>query len=248
MKTEPIVPARIAFDGAVPLAPDFGDRYHAEAGALEQAHHVFLRGNGLPQRWAGQRRFTIVETGFGLGNTDPATWDAWRREPHRCERLDFVSIDRHPPDRADLARAQAASPLRELADRLVASWPPLTPNLHRLDFDGVRLLLGFGDVAALLPRLVLRADAFFLDGFAPGRNPAMWQRRVFKALGRLAAPGATAAAFAACHLERGAGRARWPGREWLRGDTRRRLRRQAVDDVGPLCPCLRAAPGAGATR
>jgi tRNA 5-methylaminomethyl-2-thiouridine biosynthesis bifunctional protein len=195
LKTRPIVPARIVFDRGAAWAPDFGDRYHAEAGALEQAEHVFLHGNGLPQRWAGQRRFTIVETGFGLGNNFLATWDAWRRDPQRCTRLDFVSVDRHPPVRADLERAHAASSLAELAQQLVAAWPPLTPNLHRLDFGAVRLLLGFGDVGALLPQLVLRADAFFLDGFAPARNAAMWDRRVFKALARLAAAGATAATW-----------------------------------------------------
>ena len=76
-------------------------------------------------------------------------------------------------------------------------WPPLTPNLHRLAFDDgrVELLLALGDIADWLPEIVASVDAFFLDGFAPDRNPAMWQPRVFKALGRLAAPGATVATW-----------------------------------------------------
>ncbi|HLL12659.1 MAG TPA: tRNA (5-methylaminomethyl-2-thiouridine)(34)-methyltransferase MnmD, partial [Rubrivivax sp.] len=189
MKTEPIEPAQIEH-GEVPFSPLYGDAYHPHMGALEQARHVFLQGNGLPQRWVGRRSFTIVETGFGLGNNFLATWDAWRTDPQRCSRLCFVSIERHPPRVADLSRAHAASRLPALAGQLIAAWPPLTPNLHVMDFEdgGVQLLLGLGDVARLLPELRAQADAFFLDGFAPARNPQMWQTRVLKALGRMAAP------------------------------------------------------------
>jgi tRNA 5-methylaminomethyl-2-thiouridine biosynthesis bifunctional protein len=196
MKTRPIVPARIDFGAApgdVPRATEFDDVYHPRVGALAQARHVFLGGNHLPQRWGGRARFVILETGFGLGNNFLATWDAWRSDPRRCERLVFVSIERHPPSRADLARAHTGSPLPELAAELARAWPPLTPNLHTLEFeDGrVQLLLALGDVAALLPGLRVQADAFFLDGFAPARNPEMWQPRILAALGRKAAPGAT---------------------------------------------------------
>ncbi|MDP1901566.1 MAG: FAD-dependent 5-carboxymethylaminomethyl-2-thiouridine(34) oxidoreductase MnmC [Rubrivivax sp.] len=200
MKTQPIVPAHIDFGAApdhLPRAPDFGDVYHPQVGALAQARHVFLGGNRLPQRWAGRSRFVILETGFGLGNNFLATWDAWRADPARCQRLHFVSIERHPPTREDLARAHAGSALPELAAELVHAWPPLTPNLHTLEFeDGrVQLLLALGDVAALLPGLRVQADAFFLDGFAPACNAEMWQPRVLAALGRKAARGATLATW-----------------------------------------------------
>lgn len=205
MKTSPIEPARIELQGdGQPRSPAFGDVYHAAAGALEQARHVFLAGNRLPARWAGRERFVVLETGFGLGNNFLATWEAWRQDPQRCRRLWFVSIDRHPPTRADLARLQAGSALPELARQLVDAWPALTPNLHRLDFESgrLRLLLGFGDATALLPQLLASVDAFFLDGFAPARNPAMWSLPVVKQLGRLAAPGATAATWSAARALR----------------------------------------------
>ena len=200
MKTQPITPAQIEFGPAVsdpPRAPAFDDIYHPHVGALAQARHVFLQGNGLPGRWAGRADFVILETGFGLGNNFLATWQAWRQDPARCERLHFVSIERHPPSAADLARAHADSPLADLALQLLGAWPPLTPNLHGLDFEGgrIRLTLALGDVAMLLPALRLSADAAFLDGFAPARNPQMWQPRVLKAIGRLAAPQATAASW-----------------------------------------------------
>lgn len=206
MKTEPIVPAPIEFAPDAPRAPQFDDVYHprgqASEGAFDQARGVFLAGNGLPDRWRARARFTILETGFGLGHNFLASWAAWREDPQRCERLHFVSLEKHPLTRDDLSRALAPCPLPPLAQQLVAAWPPLTPNLHTLDFDGgrVRLLLGFGDAQTLARELVAGVDAFFLDGFAPARNPAMWSPGLFKALGRLAAPGATAATWSAARV------------------------------------------------
>ncbi|MGA0612555.1 FAD-dependent 5-carboxymethylaminomethyl-2-thiouridine(34) oxidoreductase MnmC [Caldimonas sp. KR1-144] len=206
MKTAPIVPATLAFgDDGVPRAPAFGDVYHAAAGAAEQARHVFLGGNGLlgdAPRWAGREGFTILETGFGLGNNFLAAWDAWRRDPRRSRRLDFVSIEKHPPTREDLARVHAGGSPQ--ARELVDAWPCATPNLHVLDFEAgrVRLVLALGDIELVLPQLLARVDAFFLDGFAPAKNPQMWQPRLFERLGRLAAPGATAATWSAARVVR----------------------------------------------
>lgn len=201
MKPVPLQPAELLFDseGGPPVARLYGQAYHPLSGAGAQARHVFLQGNGLPGRWAGRQDFTVLETGFGLGHNFLATWDAWRADPARCARLHVVSVERHPLRPADLARAHAASPWPDLAAQLLRAWPALTPGLHLLDFAAgrVRLLLALGDAAALLPRLRLRADAYYLDGFAPARNPDIWQPAVLQALGRLAAPGATLAAGSA---------------------------------------------------
>lgn len=198
MKTQPILPARIDFsDPAAPLAPDFGDVYHSRAGALAQARHVFLGANALPGRWAGRARFVILETGFGLGNNFLATWEAWQHDEARCEQLIFISIEKHPLRRDDLRQAHAGSELRELADQLLDAWPPLTPNLHRLRFaqGRVLLLLCLGDAQAWLRELLAEVDAFYLDGFNPSQNPAMWDRHLLKALARHAAPDATAGSW-----------------------------------------------------
>lgn len=212
MKSHAIVPAVLADtpppgDGATglstgrlaspPYAPLFDDVYHAAAGAFEQAEHVFLRGNGLPERWQGRPRFVILETGFGLGNNFLATWAAWRRDPRRSERLIFLSIEKHPLTRDDLARVHERSAQPELARALIEQWPALTPNLHTLVFDEqrVQLLLALGDVADMLPALQAEVDAFYLDGFAPAKNPDMWSEQTLKRLSRLAAPGATAATW-----------------------------------------------------
>ncbi|HSI61396.1 MAG TPA: FAD-dependent 5-carboxymethylaminomethyl-2-thiouridine(34) oxidoreductase MnmC [Ideonella sp.] len=201
MKTQAIVPAEIVFDHpqrpGQPFATHYGDVYRPRDGEFGQARHVFLAGNGLPGRWQGRPRFAILETGFGLGHNFLATWQAWRADPARCERLYFVSVEKHPPRREALAQAHAASPAPELAAALLAAWPPLTHDLHTLSFEQgrVTLLLALGDVATWLPELVAGIDAVYLDGFSPARNAQMWDRRVFKACARLAAEGATAATW-----------------------------------------------------
>ncbi|MGG1945414.1 bifunctional tRNA (5-methylaminomethyl-2-thiouridine)(34)-methyltransferase MnmD/FAD-dependent 5-carboxymethylaminomethyl-2-thiouridine(34) oxidoreductase MnmC [Trinickia sp. NRRL B-1857] len=197
-----LIPAILAFrDDGTPFSPTYDDIYHSAAGAFAQAEHVFLRGNGLPERWRTRRLFTIAETGFGIGGNFLATWAAWRADPNRCERLAFVSIEKHPFSAADLkalhARIVADATLAALAAQLTQAWPMLTPGVHRLAFeDGrVTLTIAFGDALELLPKLWLRADAFYLDGFSPAKNPDLWSPPVFKALARIAGEGATLATY-----------------------------------------------------
>jgi tRNA 5-methylaminomethyl-2-thiouridine biosynthesis bifunctional protein len=200
MKTRPVVAASLSFnDDGLPYSATYQDIYHPRAGAFTQAHHVYLAGNGLPERWQHRDQFVVLETGFGLGNNFLATWQAWRADPSRSKRLVFISIEQHPLTADDLRRAHAQSPAPDLAGQLLAAWPPLTHNLHSLNFEGgqVQLLLAMGDVNTWLPELVAHVDAFYFDGFAPARNPMMWQPRLFKAFARLAAPEATLATWTA---------------------------------------------------
>jgi len=192
-------PAHLAFDGhGVPRSERYGDVYHSSAGGLGQCRHVFLAGNGLPERWRGRDAFTVLETGFGLGLNFLATWQALRDDATAPRRLHFVSVEKHPFARDDLERAHAAWPeLAPLARELCAAWPPLVAGFHRLHLDAGRatLTLLLGDATASLPQLEARVDAIFLDGFAPDRNPEMWSEALCVELARLAAPGATAATW-----------------------------------------------------
>ncbi|MFU2488812.1 bifunctional tRNA (5-methylaminomethyl-2-thiouridine)(34)-methyltransferase MnmD/FAD-dependent 5-carboxymethylaminomethyl-2-thiouridine(34) oxidoreductase MnmC [Thauera sp. WH-1] len=195
----PIVPARLEHSAeGVPYSSAFDDIYHASDGGLGQARHVFLAGNGLPRRWQGREHFVVLETGFGLGLNFLATWAAWREDPSRCTRLHFVSCELHPFTREDLACLQARWPeLGALAAQLQAQWPALTPGVHRLHLDEGRVMLTLylGDARDGLAQLVARADAFYLDGFAPAKNPELWSPRIFHLLAGLAAPGATLATW-----------------------------------------------------
>jgi tRNA 5-methylaminomethyl-2-thiouridine biosynthesis bifunctional protein len=196
---QPIVPAQPAFlpDGSL-YSPEFEDIYASKAGALEQAAHVFLGGNGLPERWRSRRNFVIVETGFGAGLNFLATWAAWRETAAPGARLHFISAEKHPFRRADLRRVLGAWPaLTPLAGSLIGAYPALIPGFHRVHFDAgsVTLTLLLGEAADSLRQLEARVDAFYLDGFAPSKNPAMWSDGVWRELGRLAGPDATAATY-----------------------------------------------------
>ncbi len=196
-----LVPTTLAFrdDGAL-ISPEYGDIYHNVAGALAQASDVFISGNGLPARWQGRRTFTIVEMGFGAGANFLATWAAWRDDPARCERLHFVSFEKHPFSRDDLRRVLshivANTTISAEAEMLADAWPMLVPGFHRLEFDAGRvvLTLALGDASEMLPKLVARADAFYLDGFAPAKSPDLWSADLLRALARVAAEDATFAA------------------------------------------------------
>ncbi|MFV0284219.1 MAG: FAD-dependent 5-carboxymethylaminomethyl-2-thiouridine(34) oxidoreductase MnmC [Castellaniella sp.] len=185
----------------VPRSPVYGDLYHGEAGALPQAWHVFLRGNGLPERWRHRSAFTIAETGFGLGHNFLAAWRAWLDDPQRSGRLHYLAFEAHPFAVDDLRRIWHRLPddHQPLAGELAARWPDLLPGVHRLELQGgqVTLTLLFGDIRRLARQAEAHVDAFFLDGFAPRVNPDMWSPAVFGQLRRLAVAGATAATWCA---------------------------------------------------
>ena len=170
-----------------PYSPRFGDRYHSENGGLEQARRVFLHGCGLPAAWAGQPQWRILETGFGFGLNFLVTWAAWRADPERPTLLHFVSTEAWPVSAADLLRATAAHPeLAPLAAELQRQWWGLLPGVHRLRFDGGRVLLTLyvGDTQTQLRQQQLSVDAVYLDGFSPQRNPEIWDLHTLKAVAR----------------------------------------------------------------
>jgi tRNA 5-methylaminomethyl-2-thiouridine biosynthesis bifunctional protein len=194
-----VTPARLARtpDGA-PFSPDYEDIYHSVAGGMAQARQVFLAGNALPSRWHGRDGFTILETGFGMGLNFLAAWEALRADPLGPARLHFVSVEVHPFTRADLEAALAPfTEVASLARALLDAWPPLLAGFHRLHFDGGRVILTLilGDAREILPQLEGPADALFLDGFSPAKNPEMWSPAVVRELARLASPGATLATW-----------------------------------------------------
>lgn len=194
-----VVPARLAFAAnGTPYSEEYRDVYHSAEGGPAQARHVFLAGNGLPLRWHGRRSFTILETGFGLGLNFLATWQAWLDDGQRCERLHFVSIEKHPFTRHDLGVLHARYPeFAAQAAELHAAWPILVPAVHRLEFESGRVVLTLvlGEAQNVLRELRLAANAIYLDGFAPPKNAEMWTPAVMKAIARLCAVDATAATW-----------------------------------------------------
>jgi tRNA 5-methylaminomethyl-2-thiouridine biosynthesis bifunctional protein len=176
-----------------PFSPRFGDRYRSDVGGgLRQARDVFLTGCGLPQAWAGQERWCILETGFGLGLNFLVAWQAWRDDPQRPRLLHYVATEAFPVAADALARATAPHDgLRPLVRELGSRWWGLGPGVHRLAFDDDRVLLTLciGDTRAMLRQVPCTADAVYLDGFSPVANPDMWGVDTFNAVARCCRPG-----------------------------------------------------------
>jgi tRNA U34 5-methylaminomethyl-2-thiouridine-forming methyltransferase MnmC len=177
-------------DGDVPVAVAFGDPYFSLDGGLDEARHVFLRGNNLPARFCDG--FHIGETGFGTGLNLLATLHAWR-QAGIVGKLRFTSFEAFPLPVDAAARALAAFPeVASLAQEVLAQWGR---DLIALPEAEVRVIVG--DVRATLPQWRGDADAWFLDGFAPARNPEMWDPAVLRAVAGHTRPGGTFATYTA---------------------------------------------------
>ena len=196
----PRLPPRPVLDWPDPITPrsvDMDDVYFSGDGLLEK-RAVFLEGCGLPNGWAGRRQFNIGELGFGTGVTFLAAWDLWRRNrPSPTARLNFLSFERALISAADAARIHSGWPeLAELSHSILARWPDRARGVQRIALaDGVTLTLCLDEIGAALPQADARIDAWFLDGFAPSKNPSMWSPETLFHIARLAAPGARAATY-----------------------------------------------------
>lgn len=184
--------------GGSPYSPRFGDRYRSELGGLNQAREVFLKGCGLPDAWACQPQWCVLETGFGLGLNFLVTWAAWKADPLRPRLLHFVSTEAFPASAGDMLRSAQTHPeLLPFARELQRQLWGLLPGLHRLVFEGgqVLLTLCIGDAKAMLREQTFEADSVYLDGFSPERNPDIWDAHTFKAVARCCRRGARVATW-----------------------------------------------------
>lgn len=196
------------FAELAPHSRTHGDVYFSGDG-LSEKREVFLRGCGLPEGWAGRDLFVVGELGFGTGLNLLALWDLWRRHrPSPRARLHMVSFEGALIPREHAARIHGAWPeLAELSAILRANWPDRAYGMQRIALpDGVTLTLAIGDIAETLPQARLSADAWFLDGFAPAKNPAMWTPEVLGHVAQRCAPGARVATYTvAGHVRRALG-------------------------------------------
>jgi tRNA 5-methylaminomethyl-2-thiouridine biosynthesis bifunctional protein len=181
-----------------PRSVRFGDVYFSRENGLAESRAVFLNGCGLPEAWAGRRRFVVGELGFGTGLNIAALLDLWRRDRPMGGRLNVFTVEAYPLSREQAARALLAWPeLEAVTGPLLDRWPSRAPGLHRVDlqeFDA-RIDLYVGEAAEALAAWSGLADAWFLDGFAPSTNPEMWRDEVLALVADRSAPGARAATF-----------------------------------------------------
>ncbi len=216
--------AELEWRAEVPVSTRFDDPYFSLEDGLAETRHVFLAGNDLPARFAPG--FHIAELGFGTGLNFLTAWAAWEAAAPGGA-LRFTSFEAFPLSAAALARAQGAFPdLAEPAARLRAALQHPGP----WDLGTAHLEVIAGDARATLPVWDGRADAWFLDGFSPAKNPELWEPELMAAVAAHTAPGGSAATYtAAGHVRRALEAAgfevtRAPGYGRKRHMTRARLR------------------------
>lgn len=178
--------------GDVPVSVRFGDPYYSLDDGLAEARHVFLDGNALPGRFADG--FQIAELGLGSGLNLLAALHAWRGAGI-AGRLRFTSFEAHPMAPADMLRAQGRfAELRGLSEELAPHW---RAGGTAIDLPDLAFRMIAGDARETLPRWSCAADAWFLDGFSPARNPELWEEGLMTEVFARTAPGGTAATYSA---------------------------------------------------
>ena len=182
----------------------FDDIYFSPENGLAESDFVFFEGNDLPARWAAAgEKFTIAETGFGTGLNFLLACKKFKESvKHKNTELHYISFEKYPLSRDDIAEALECwrAELSSYLDAFLKMYPLRVPGFHRVQLDdNIFLTLIFDDANDALPQLDVPqgVDAWFLDGFAPSKNPDMWSDEIFAQMARLSAPTATFATFTA---------------------------------------------------
>jgi tRNA U34 5-methylaminomethyl-2-thiouridine-forming methyltransferase MnmC len=196
--TPPTQPKLDWKDGAIPIARAFDDPYFSLAGGLAETRHVFLSGNALPGRLTDG--FHIAELGFGTGLNLLALALMWQGMG-TPGTLRFTTFEAFPMAAADMARALAAFPeAAAISAPLIAA---RAAGATEIALPGLQVTLVLGDARDSLPAWQGLADAWFLDGFSPAKNPEMWGEALMAQVARHTAPGGSFATYtAAGHVRR----------------------------------------------
>ena len=184
----------------VPYSERFGDHFYSNDDGLAECRHVYLDGNELPARWHGAQNFAIAELGFGTGLNFLETWRLWTKVRQPGASLMFTSFEAYPVSAADMARAHERwRDLRPYSERLVeVCRSALATGTEHWQLDAqTKLNIQTGLAASSVSLWEGKADAWFLDGFAPPKNPEMWSRDVAAAVFARTKPGGTIAAYTA---------------------------------------------------
>lgn len=213
-------------DGGTPVSALFDDPYFSLVDGLAETRHVFLAGNDLPARF--RDGFHVAELGFGTGLNLLATLVEWERAGI-AGRMRFTSFEAYPMPASDMARALAAFPeLAGPAALLVAEWGR---GARRFALGPIEVEIIEGDARRTLPEWAGRADAWYLDGFAPARNPELWSDELMREVARHTAPGGSFATYTAAGFVRRALQAAGFQVERIKGHgTKRHMSRGRMPD------------------
>ncbi|MFQ5588371.1 MAG: bifunctional tRNA (5-methylaminomethyl-2-thiouridine)(34)-methyltransferase MnmD/FAD-dependent 5-carboxymethylaminomethyl-2-thiouridine(34) oxidoreductase MnmC [Nitrospiria bacterium] len=226
--------AKIHWQNGQPRNIQFNDIYFSHAQGLAETEYVFLNQNHLARRWRTKPHFVIAESGFGTGLNFLATVALWLKHSNKQATLHYFSVEKFPLSPSDLKHALSRFPeLNGVLSEFILHYPPAVTGFHHIPLFGYRvfLMLMLGDVEDMLSKMSATVDAWYLDGFAPEKNPQMWTPNVFRHIARLSHEGTTFSTFtAAGHIRRGLSavgfevnkiKGHGPKREMLRGVLRK---------------------------
>mgnify|MGYP001076634925 CR=1 FL=1 len=197
-----------------PSSERFDDPYFSREDGLAESTHVFLEPNRLAQRFSELGKtdcFVVAETGFGTGLNFLLTWRCFKQHAPASARLIYISVEGFPLRPEDLHRALKQWPeLKFYASKLENLYPPLVPGHHWRNADAqVSLHLIFDQLEPALQSLhpqithhswnsaVPPVNAWFLDGFAPAKNPDMWRDSIYPSIARLSSSDTSLSSFTA---------------------------------------------------
>jgi tRNA U34 5-methylaminomethyl-2-thiouridine-forming methyltransferase MnmC len=190
-------------EGDMPYSTRFGDHFYCREDGRAECGHVFMAGNGLPERWLGSGDFTIGELGFGTGLNLCETWRVWKAlKP--AGPLHFISFELYPMARDSIDKALSRWPEID-AERqaLVEQWPDAPSGVVEIALeDSVTLSVVCGTALENVSASTRQFDAWYLDGFAPSRNGDMWSEELMRAVVEHTAPGGRFATYAAAGFVR----------------------------------------------
>jgi tRNA 5-methylaminomethyl-2-thiouridine biosynthesis bifunctional protein len=194
-------------DDGAPHSSQFDDVYFDKESGLEETRHVFIKNNHLSERWSSMQSntFVIAETGFGTGLNFLCAWQAFLNSTTDDKQLHFISVEKFPMTKGMLADALKMWPsIRHFSEPLIEAYPDVCHGFHRIELEQgrIQLTLWFGEAEDGFAALNADVDAWFLDGFAPSKNPEMWSDNLFKHIHRLSHQGTTFSTFTAAGIVR----------------------------------------------
>jgi tRNA U34 5-methylaminomethyl-2-thiouridine-forming methyltransferase MnmC len=179
-------------NGTVPVAIQFDDPYFSMDDGLAETQHVFLAGNDLPERF--KDGFHIAELGFGTGLNLLAAWQTWVASGQTTP-LNYTSFEAYPMDIPAMRKALSNWPeLDALASEMLTQ---LETGDFRIKTPTLNAKVIIGDARDTLPLWQGMADAWFLDGFSPAKNPELWGETLMQAVAEHTKPHGTVATYTA---------------------------------------------------
>ena len=206
MQIEKQLTANLSWRHGQPYSTQFDDVYFSSDDCLAETDYVFLQGNHLAERFNALNNdtFTIIETGFGTGLNFLCAARLWLSNAPASAKLHFISLEKYPLSLPDMINSHATWPdLAAFSAPFLAQYQHLLNTQTILLFENrIQLQVILGDANTNLAHLTTKADAWFLDGFAPAKNPEMWQPSLFEQIAQLSHTNTTFATFTSAGVVR----------------------------------------------